>query len=214
MKKLWDLNLLRNRKEKLRSKLLPAPNSFGPLAIIDELQKIMPVDGILTVDVGAHLHLIGQMWQTPSPEKLLMTNGWSSMGFAIPAALAAKLCNPKLPVVAILGDGGFLMTVGELATAKRLNLKIVFIVIYDNSLSLIRIKQGKKKYNNHYGTDINKLPEIQTNHYFGVPVIRADNFSEYKNALKEAFSSDGPLVIEAVVDGGEYDELVLNPNKL
>ena len=83
---------------------------------------------VLTVDVGAHLHLIGQQWRTPEPQKLLMTNGWSSMGFAIPAALAAKICHPELLVAAIMGDGGFLMGVGELATAKRLNLKIVFVV--------------------------------------------------------------------------------------
>jgi acetolactate synthase-1/2/3 large subunit len=135
------------------------------------------------------------------------------MGFAIPAALTAKLCNPDLPVVAIMGDGGFLMAVGELATAKRLNLKIVFVVIYDSSLSLIRIKQGKKAFNCHYGTDLNEIPNTPTNHYFGVPVIRATHLTDYQNALKEAFAANGPVVIEAVVDGSEYDDLVLKPNK-
>jgi acetolactate synthase-1/2/3 large subunit len=135
------------------------------------------------------------------------------MGFAIPAAMAAKLYHPELPVAAIMGDGGFLMTVGELATAKRINLKIVFVVIYDNSLSLIRIKQGKKKYDKHYGTDLNELPEVPTNHYFGVPVIRSTNRTDYQNALEVAFSTHGPIVIEAVIDGNEYDDLVLKLNK-
>jgi len=211
--KKWDLDLLSDRKKELFQKFIPANESFDPLAVVYELRKILPENGILTVDVGAHLHLIGQMWRTPAPEKLLMTNGWSSMGFAIPAALAAKLYNPELPIAAIMGDGGFLMTVGELATAKRLNLKIVFVVIYDNSLSLIRIKQGKKKYDKHYGTDLNELPEVPTNHYFGVPVIRAANRTDYQTALEEAFSIDGPVVIEAVIDGSEYDDLVLKPNK-
>jgi acetolactate synthase-1/2/3 large subunit len=211
--KKWDLDLISDRKKELFRKFIPANGSFGPLAVVYELRKILPENGILTVDVGAHLHLIGQMWKTPAPEKLLMTNGWSSMGFAIPAALAAKLYNPELPIAAIMGDGGFLMTVGELATAKRLNLKIVFVVIYDNSLSLIRIKQGKKKYDKHYGTDLNELPEVPTNHYFGVPVIRAANRTDYQTALEEAFSIDGPVVIEAVIDGSEYDDLVLKPNK-
>ena len=197
----------------LFQKLAPRPETFGPLAVVAELRKVLPDEGILTVDVGAHLHLIGQMWQTPEPQKLLMTNGWSSMGFAIPAALAAKLCHPELPVVAIFGDGGFLMMVGELATAKRLNLNIVFVVINDNRLSLIRIKQGNKRFDNHYGTDLNLLPEEPTNHYFGVPVIRATNLLEYQNGLEIAFSYEGPIVIEAVADGSEYDELVLKPNK-
>jgi acetolactate synthase I/II/III large subunit len=113
----------------------------------------------------------------------------------------------------LMGDGGFLMTVGELATAKRLNLKIVFVVIYDNSLSLIRIKQGKKNYDNHYGTDLNELPKEPTNHYFGVPVIRATSRDEYQIALKQAFLFVGPTVIEAVVEGSEYDDLVLKSNK-
>jgi acetolactate synthase-1/2/3 large subunit len=211
--KKWDLDLLSDRKKELFQKFIPANESFGPLAVVYELRKILPENGILTVDVGAHLHLIGQMWKTPAPEKLLMTNGWSSMGFAIPAAMAAKLYHPELPVAAIMGDGGFLMTVGELATAKRINLKIVFVVIYDNSLSLIRIKQGKKKYDKHYGTDLNELPEVPTNHYFGVPVIRSTNRTDYQNALEVAFSTHGPIVIEAVIDGNEYDDLVLKLNK-
>lgn len=212
-KKDWNFSALRNRKDELFQKLKPAPNSFGPLVIIEELRKALPDEGILTVDVGAHLHLIGQMWRTPEPQKLIMTNGWSSMGFAIPAALAAKLCNPNLTVAAITGDGGFIMTVGELATAKRLNLNIVFVVIYDNSLSLIRIKQAKKDYDSYYGTNLQNLTDEPTNHYFGVPVIRATNLVEYQNALEEGFSSNGPVVIEAVVDGSEYDELVLNPQQ-
>ncbi len=213
-KKLWDLNVLQERKQNLLEKFISKQNSFGPLAVIEGLRIALPQDGVLTVDVGAHLHLIGQMWQTPSPEKLLMTNGWSSMGFAVPAALAAKMCNPDLPVAALMGDGGFLMTVGELATAKRLNLNIVFVVIYDNSLSLIRIKQEKKKYNNHYGTELMELPAEPTNHYFGVPVIRTTTNSAYRNALKKAFTMNEPVVIEAVVDGREYDNLVLKSNKL
>lgn len=213
-RKKWNQNILLARKDEMFQKFIPDTGSFGPLAVIDELRRALPKEGILTVDVGAHLHLIGQMWQTPEPGKLLMTNGWSSMGFALPAALAAKICQPQTPVAAIMGDGGFLMTVGELATANRLNLKIVFVVIYDNSLSLIRIKQNKKNYSSKYGTDLNELPEIPTNHYFGVPVIRVNNAVQYKNALDEAFSADGPVVIEAVVEGIEYNDLVLKPNKL
>lgn len=213
-RKDWDVEVLQQRKQNLFEKLVPEENSFGPLTVVKELRKALTNNGILTVDVGAHLHLIGQMWKTSSPEKLLMTNGWSSMGFAIPAALAAKLSYPDLPVAAIMGDGGFYMTVGELATAKRLNLNIVFVVIYDQSLSLIRIKQEKRHYDNQYGTDLGGIPEIPTNHYFGVPVIRATTKDGYKVALEKAFPSKGPLVIEVITDGSEYDNLVLKPNKI
>jgi acetolactate synthase-1/2/3 large subunit len=211
--KKWEVKVLQKRKERLFQKLIPKPNSFGPLAVVHILREVLPEKGILTVDVGAHLHLIGQQWRTPNPHKLLMTNGWSSMGFAIPAALAAKLCNPEIPVAALMGDGGFYMMVGELATAKRLNLKIVFIVIYDNSLSLIRIKQDNKRYDSLYGTQLNSLTEKPTNHYFGVPVIRATDSESYQKALAKAFAAEGPMLIEAVVDGSDYDELVLKPGR-
>lgn len=209
----WDVKELVERKEKLFKKLSPREKSFGPLAVIHELRKALPDDGILTVDVGAHLHLAGQQWRTPAPQKLLMTNGWSGMGFALPAAMGAKLCHPELPVAALMGDGGFYMTAGELATAKRLNLNIVFVVIYDQSLSLINIKQSKKGYDPHYGTDLNNLPDEPTNHYFGVPVIRTTDLRSYQEALVKAFETDGPVVIEAVVDPSEYKDLVLKSNK-
>jgi acetolactate synthase I/II/III large subunit len=211
--KEWDLSRLAEQRKKLVQQLTPKPGSFGPLAVLHELRLALPEEGILTVDVGAHLHLAGQQWHTPAPQKLLMTNGWSGMGFALPAAMAAKMCHPNLPVVALMGDGGFYMTAGELATAKRLNLNIVFVVIYDSSLSLINIKQAKKGYDSNYGTDLNVLPEEPTNHYFGVPVIRAADLVSYRKALEEAFNAAGPVVIEAVVDGSEYYKLVLKANK-
>jgi acetolactate synthase-1/2/3 large subunit len=105
------------------------------------------------------------------------------------------------------------MTVGELATAKRLNLNIVFIVIVDESLSLISIKQKNKSFNADYGTKLQNSISEPTNHYFGVPVIRATNGLEYKNALEEGFSLNGPVLIEAIVDGSEYKDLVLKPYK-
>jgi len=209
----WDLEQLKERRQNIFRKLTPKEGSFGPLAVFSEIRKILPDEGILTLDVGAHLHLAGQQWRTPTPQKLLMTNGWSGMGFSLPAALAAKLCHPELPVVAVMGDGGFYMTAGELATAKRLNLKIVFVVLYDQSLSLINIKQSKKGYDTHYGTDLNVLPEEPTNHYFGVPVIRATDLNSFQNALKEAFEADGPTLIEALIDPSEYNDLVLKSNK-
>lgn len=192
----------------------PRKNSFGPLAAVHDLREFLPDQGILTVDVGAHLHLIGQKWITPAPHKLLMTNGWSAMGFALPAALSAKLCHPELPVVAIMGDGGFLMTCGELATAKRLNLSIVFVVLVDGSLVLIRMKQEKKEFDSSYGTELNGRTEEPTNHYFGVPVVRVNNRISYQKALNDSLEINGPLVIEAIIESSEYDELVLKPNKL
>ena len=205
----WDLPKLQKLKAKLFSRLVPPEDDFDPRSVVAGLRNALPENGILTLDVGAHLHLAGQQWQTPSPEKLLMTNGWSSMGFAVPAAIAAKLCHPEFPVACLAGDGGFRMMAGEMATARQLNLNIVFVVVADESLSLIRIKQERKRFNSSYGTDLQILTEEPMNNIFGVPVVRITNSPDYQKALGEAFAQTGPVIIEAIVDGKGYDGLVL-----
>ena len=166
----------------------------------------------MTCDVGAHLHLIGQQWPTPAPDLQLMTNGCSSMGFAVPAAIAAKLSRPDQPVCAVVGDGGFLMTVGEMATALRHNLRVVFVLITDDDLSLIGIKQRRKDYP-PYGTRLYGKKYTSANSFFGVPVLTARNADQYRRALSTAFEAEGPVIVEALVDPSEYDELLLRGNR-
>lgn len=209
----WDFSLLQIRKKNMFAALTPAKDSFGPLAVLQGLRHALPLDGILTCDVGAHLHLIGQFWRTPEPDCLLMTNGWSSMGFAIPAAIAAKLCRPDRKVACVVGDGGFLMTAGELATAKRLGLHIVFILISDQELSLIRIKQARKHYFAGYGTHLGKQQILTSDSFLGIPVLHVSDQDVFLRALKTAFSLEGPVIIQAIVSGGEYDDLVLKGNR-
>jgi acetolactate synthase-1/2/3 large subunit len=210
----WDLAQIEQDKQEMFSAFVLDDESFGPRAVLSELRKKLPADGIMTCDVGAHLHLIGQQWKTPSPECQLMTNGCSSMGFGIPAAIAAKLSLPHREVCCVTGDGGLYMMAGELATAVRIGKRIVFIVISDASLSLIRIKQeakghseyGTKLYGTHAGCGLGER-------LFGAPVLKATTGSEFSKALDTAFLHNGPVVIEALVDTREYDRFVLKGNK-
>jgi acetolactate synthase I/II/III large subunit len=208
----WDLAALARRRADMFAALRPEATLFGPCAALDILRELLPADGIMSCDVGAHIHLIGQKWPTPGPGLQLMTNGWSAMGFGIPAAIAAKLCRPQATVCAVLGDGGFLMTVGELAVAVREKLKIVFVLLTDNDLALIRIKQ-ERKGNPVYGTPVRAQGTIGGDNLFGVPVLSADNPADFRAALVRAFAADGPVVVEAVIDSREYDELVLRKDR-
>ncbi len=208
----WDYEALLKRKQDMFATLTPAPVSFGPLAVLRGLRQILPLDGILTCDVGAHLHLIGQFWPTPDPDCLLMTNGWSSMGFAIPAAIAAKLCQPDKTVACVVGDGGFLMTAGELATAQRLHLHVVFIILSDGELSLIRIKQKHKSYEAGYGTALYTKGSLASDSFLGIPVLSVSDQEGYEKALKKAFALSGPVILYAEITGKEYDDLVLKGN--
>jgi acetolactate synthase-1/2/3 large subunit len=208
----WDFEALAARRHRMFEKLAPRERGFGPCAALEILREALPADGIMTCDVGAHTHLIGQQWPTPRPGLQLMTNGWSAMGFGVPAAIAAKLCRPDQEVCCVAGDGGFLMTVGELAVAERLKLKIVFVVLTDNDLALIRIKQQRKSHP-IYGTVVRSAGALGTNNLFGVPVSSADSAPEFRAALKKAFNCQGPTIVEARIDSRQYDGLVLRADK-
>jgi acetolactate synthase-1/2/3 large subunit len=211
-KKDWDLTALAQRRHRMFEVLRPSPGHFGPRAVLATLREMLPENGIMTCDVGSHLHLIGQAWRTPAPECQLMTNGWSSMGFGIPAAIAAKLCMPERPVACVVGDGGFLMMVGEMATAMRLGTQVVFVLITDRNLSLIRLKQ-QRKGNERYGTLLYPEGYASAETFFGVPVFAANTAKEYQTALKHAFAANSPAIVEAFVDTGDYDEFILKGNR-
>jgi acetolactate synthase I/II/III large subunit len=208
----WDLDALAARKQKMFAKLAPSKVGFGPKAALSVLREVLPDDGIMTCDVGAHTHLIGQLWRTPAPGLQIMTNGWSTMGFGIPAAIAAKLMRPEKSVCAVVGDGGFLMTAGEIATAIRRRLKFVVLLLTDNDLALIRIKQ-EKKGNPIYGTPVRQTGTIGGGNIFGAPVRCVHDAEALRHALAWAFAQEGPAIVEAVVDSREYDAVVLKKDK-
>lgn len=208
----WDMADVVERKQRMFATMTKSASEFGPCNALDSLRKFLPENGIMTSDVGAHLHLLGQKWPTPAPGLQIMTNGWSSMGFAIPAAIAAKLSRPNIPVCAVIGDGGFLMTAGELAVAVRENLAIVFVLFTDNDLALIRIKQQRKN-NPIYGTPIRSKGTIGGDNIFGVPVLKAYNVGEFEHALENAFAANGPIIVEAIMSSAQYDKLLLRKDK-
>lgn len=208
----WDEKALAERRSAMFAQLSPPPGSFGPRAALSILREVLPQDGIMACDVGAHTHLIGQAWKTPAPGLQLMTNGCSSMGFGVPAAIAAKLACPEKKVACVTGDGGFLMMAGEMAVARRRNLPVVFVLLADQNLELIRLKQKKKNFEK-YSTVLYEEPCPTPNYVFGVPVVRADTAEEYRAALEKAFETDGPVIVEAHIDPSEYESLIMKKHK-
>lgn len=203
----WDLDGLPAVRANLRAALTPAVSAFAPHHALLAMREILPPEGLLTVDVGAHTHLIAQLWDTHGPGRVLVSNGWSSMGLAIPAAIAARLVQPRRPVVACLGDGGFLMMAGEIATAVRLRLPVVFVVLRDNALSLIKVKQTRKQFH-HDGVVLFDERCRMSDVLFGAPVAVARDEETFRRAFSSALAADGPTVIEAVVDPSEYEAVL------
>ena len=119
------------------------PIDFGPHAVFAALQEHLPQGGIVAVDSGAHRILLAQMWRAKAPLEMQQSAGWCTMGSAIPLAIGNQINHPAKAVVAVLGDGGMEMTLGELGTLRDQSLPVVVLVLQDHSLALIELKQAQ-----------------------------------------------------------------------
>ncbi len=123
-----------------------SPQDWGPHAVIETLQDVLDGDAIVTVDSGAHRILLSQKYKVRRPLGLLQSAGFCTMGVAVPLAAGAKAAAPQQTIVAVVGDGGLEMGLGELATLRDEGLNIVVVVIQDESLALIELKQKNMEY--------------------------------------------------------------------
>jgi len=204
----WSQTEWQDHQRLLERSLRPSGFGFAAHDVLDILRETLPADGILAYDVGAHTHQIATQWRTDQPKTMLATNGWSSMGYGIPAAYAAKLVARERQVVGVVGDGGFQMTAGELALARRMNLAVPIVVLSDGWLGLMKVKQERKNYPVS-GVRLGEPPESPA-HYFGVPCRPAKTPEAFRKTLRWACARQGPSVIEAFIDGGAYSATVFD----
>jgi acetolactate synthase-1/2/3 large subunit len=204
----WTATVLDGHRRAFHQALRPASSAFTAHAAIDAVRWALPPDGILSFDVGAHTHQIASQWTAHAPKTFHITNGWSSMGFGLPGAIAAKLARPDLPVVCLIGDGCFQMTCGEVAVGKRLGLVLPIVVLDDKWLALIKVKQIRRQFP-FYGTALQEQDYREPPaHYFGVPAHGVRSADALAAAVTAALGADGPMVIEAVVDSDHYVDTV------
>ena len=204
----WTLAALADHRRAFAAALRPPSAAFTAHAAIDAVRHALPASGILSFDVGAHTHQIAGQWTAHAPKTFHITNGWSSMGFGLPGAIAAKLARPDLAVVCLIGDGCFQMTCGEVAVAKRLGLALPVVVLDDRWLALIKVKQIRRQFP-LYGTELQEEEYREPPaHYFGVPAHGVRSAEALAAAVTAALAADGPTVIEAVIDSDHYVETV------
>ena len=204
----WDREGWRRHRAALADALRPPGETMAAHHVLDILRAELPADAVLTYDVGAHTHQIATQWQTDLPHTAIATNGWSSMGYGMPSAYAAKLVHPDRTVVGVVGDGGFQMTAGELATARRLGLRVPIVVLNDGWLGLMKIKQERLDLPSS-GAVLGERVDPPA-HYFGVPVRGVRNADEFATACRWALALVGPSVIEAFIDVEPYSKTVFD----
>ncbi|HLM26617.1 MAG TPA: acetolactate synthase large subunit [Thermoleophilaceae bacterium] len=170
-----------------------------PPRALYEIRQVLGDDDVLISDVGLHKLWIGRMFPAHEPNTCLIANGLAGMGFALPAAIAAKLVHPDRNVVTVNGDGGFLMNFQELETAKRLRTSFVNVIWENEQFGSIVWKQDKK-FGDHFGTDFTNPDFVQLAHAFGLPAWRCESAEDFPRRLREALAHDGPTVVVLPID--------------
>jgi acetolactate synthase-1/2/3 large subunit len=178
-------------------------------ALWDARQVLGPED-ILLSDVGAHKMWIARHYHCHEPNTCLIPNGFCSMGFALPGAIAAAIVHPDRRVLGVAGDGGFLMNVQEMETAKRLAVNIVMLVWEDGGYGLIAWKQ-ENEFQRHTDLSFSNPDWLQLAASFGWNGHRCSDSQALANTLEQAFEEPGPSLVVIPID---YRENALLTKKL
>jgi len=170
-----------------------------PPRALYEIRKALGRHDILISDVGLHKLWIGRMFPAHEPNTVLIANGLAGMGFALPAAIAAKLVHPDRNVVSVNGDGGFLMNCQELETAVRLKTPFVTVIWENHQYGSIVWKQDKK-FGRHFGVDFQNPDFVKLAEAFGMPAWRCESVEDFSGALRRALAAELPSLIVLPID--------------
>ena len=177
-----------------------------PQKIIYDIRQALDREDIIISDVGAHKLWIGRLYPAYEPNTVQMSNGLASMGFALPGAIVAKLLKPESKVVAVAGDGGFLMNVQELETAVRLGCDIVIVIFDDAKFGLIEWHE-QKKFDASFGIDFLNPDFVKLAESFGAHGILIEKAEDFRPQLETALKEGGVWLMDVRVDYSENMKL-------
>ncbi len=184
-----------------------------PQKMLWDARQVMGPEDILLSDVGAHKMWIARHYQCHQPNTCLIPNGFCSMGFALPGAIAASLVYPQRRILAISGDAGFLMNVQEMETARRLDSNIVCLIWEDNAYGLIAWKQ-EAEFGHHTDLAFGNPDWLMLAQSFGWRGHAVSNSRDLRATLDAALSEPGPSLVVAPVDYGENMKLTATLGEL
>ena len=177
-----------------------------PQRIVWDLRQALPPEAVVISDVGAHKMWMARMYQAERPNTCIISNGFASMGIAVPGAIASKLVYPDRPAVAVSGDAGFMMNSQEIETALRIGTPIVVLIWNDSQYGLIRWHQerhfGRTSHIDFANPDFVKYAES-----FGAKGYRVESADDLLPAIKQAVSDDTVVIVDCPVDYSENMKL-------
>jgi acetolactate synthase-1/2/3 large subunit len=199
----WSVNARKRVIDGFEGELAgPMAWPIRPQHLMRELQAALEPDDLVICDVGAHKLWMARMFPCEVANSCLISNGFAAMGIAVPGAIAAKLLFPDRRVIAVTGDGGFLMNSQELETAVRLQLPLVILVWRDDSYGVIRWKQ-MVRFGRTSSVDFGNPDLVSYANSFGARGVRVTEPSELRPILTQAFRNPLPVVVDCTVDYSE-----------
>jgi len=180
--------------------------SIRPQKALWDVRQVLGRNDILLSDVGAHKMWVARHYHCHEPNTCLIPNGFCSMGFALPGAIAASLVHPERKVLAVCGDGGFLMNVQEMETARRLGVKLVAMIWEDGGYGLIAWKQDNE-FKRHSDLAFGNPDWLELARAFGWNGHRVEASRELRRVLERALAEDGPSLVVLPIDYRENQVL-------
>ncbi|APD87758.1 acetolactate synthase large subunit [Alteromonas sp. Mex14] len=176
-----------------------------PERLVRDIRKVMPDNGIVTLDNGIYKIWFARNYPAYHPNTLLLDNALASMGAGLPSAIAAKLVNPDAPVLSVCGDGGFMMNSQEIETAVRLKLDLVVIILRDDAYGMIKWKQANMQFD-EFGLDYGNPNFVKYAQSYGAQGWRVDDTDVLIHMVDKCLNTKGVHIIDCPVDYSMNDK--------
>jgi acetolactate synthase-1/2/3 large subunit len=182
---------------------------FIPQRIVQEVRDVVPTDGIVALDNGMYKIWFARNYRTTRANTLLLDNALATMGAGLPSAIGAKLTYPERRVMAVVGDGGFMMNSQEMETAVRLGLDLVVVILEDNAYGMIRWKQAADGFPD-YGLTYGNPDFVKYAESYGATGTRVEDVDSISDALENAFEAGGVHVVVVPIDYSENKRVLID----
>ena len=204
----WYTDIRDRIQESIHSFTLDdSSETFNAPGVINAVREVLPDNGLVISDVGSHKMWIARNYQTYEPNSCLISNGLASMGISLPGGIAAAMVDDSRPVISIMGDGGSMMNIQELETAKRLDLHFIIIILNDNNYGLIEWKQEMNE-GKSFGTKLTNPDFVKLAQSFGINAHKPSDIADLKSVIAKSISEKQLTVIEIPINVSVNNKLV------
>jgi len=207
----WDFSIFHRVREAMENHIAEGQDDDAfpvvPQRLVADVRSALPDEGIIALDNGMYKIWFARSYKAHRPNTVLLDNALATMGAGLPSAMAAKGVHPDRPVVAICGDGGFMMNSQELETAVRLKLDLVVIILTDSGYGMIKWKQASMEFED-FGLDFGNPCFVKYAESYGADGHRIESTEELRPLLEKCLASGGVHLIDVPIDYSDNDRIL------